>query len=61
MRDAYWDEKEIAFHEGQAGMAVPLEPGWFAVLFPADAHKPGCLASAAVPALVRKCVIKVPV
>ena len=61
MREEYSEEKDIAFYEGRAGLAVPLEPGWFTVLFPADAHKPGCLAPGAGPAPVRKLVIKVAV
>lgn len=55
----YDDAKDISFHDGPAGLAVPLSPGWFTVLFPDDAHKPGCVAPGAGPARVRKLVIKV--
>jgi biofilm protein TabA len=55
----YSEAKDIAFSTGPAGLAVPLEPGWFTVLFPQDAHKPGCLRGS--PSQVRKLVIKVAV
>jgi YhcH/YjgK/YiaL family protein len=55
----YSEAKDIAFYAGPAGLAVPLEPGWFTVLFPQDAHKPGCLRGSS--AQVRKLVIKVAV
>jgi biofilm protein TabA len=58
-RGEYSETKDIAFYAGQAGVAVPLEPGWFTVLFPQDAHKPGCLQGSS--AQVRKLVIKVAV
>jgi biofilm protein TabA len=58
-REEYSEEKDISFHDGPAGVAVPLVPGWFAVLFPEDAHKPGCTQIDAGPAAVRKLVIKV--
>jgi len=56
-RGEYSEAEDIAFFTGPAGIAVPLEPGWFTVLFPQDAHKPGCLRGN--PAQVRKLVIKV--
>jgi biofilm protein TabA len=55
----YSEAKDVAFFTGPAGIAVPLEPGWFAVQFPQDAHKPGCLRGS--PSPVRKLVIKVAV
>jgi len=55
----YSAAEDIAFFTGPAGLAVPLEPGLFVVLFPMDAHKPGCLAAAADGGQVRKLVIKV--
>lgn len=55
----YSEAKDVAFYEGPAGLAVPLEPGWFTVLFPQDAHKPGCLRGS--PSQVRKLVVKVAV
>jgi YhcH/YjgK/YiaL family protein len=57
----YDEGKDISFHDGPAGLAVPLSPGWFTVLFPDDGHKPGCMAPGAGPARVRKLVIKVAV
>ena len=55
----YSKSDDIAFYEGPPRMAVPLEPGWFTVLFPQDAHKPGCLRGSSPQ--VRKLVIKVAV
>jgi biofilm protein TabA len=55
----YSEAKDIAFYSGPAGLAVPLESGWFTILFPQDAHKPGCLRGSS--AHVRKLVIKVAV
>jgi biofilm protein TabA len=57
LKGEYSEAKDVAFYEGSAGLAVPLEPGWFTVLFPHDAHKPGCLRGG--PSQVRKLVIKV--
>jgi biofilm protein TabA len=56
-RGEYSEANDAAFFSGKPGMAVPLEPGWFTVLFPQDAHKPGCLMG--IPSPVRKLVIKV--
>ncbi len=61
VRGEYSEEKDISFHDGPVGVAVPLVPGWFTVLFPEDAHKPGCTQIGAGPAQVRKLVIKVAV
>jgi biofilm protein TabA len=58
-RGEYSEADDIAFFTGPGGIAVPLEPGWFTVLFPQDAHKPGCLRGG--PSQVRKLVIKVAV
>jgi biofilm protein TabA len=58
-RGAYSEADDIAFFAGPAGVAVPLEPGWFTIQFPQDAHKPGCLRGS--PSPVRKLVIKVAV
>lgn len=55
--DAYVPAKDVSFHEGMDGTPVTLRPGVFAVLFPQDAHKPGCHLHAAAP--VRKVVVKV--
>ena len=53
----YSEAEDVAFFSGPAGIAVALEPGWFTVLFPPDAHKPGCLRGGI--SRVRKLVIKV--
>ncbi len=42
LREEYSEADDIAFFSGPAGIAVPLEPGRFTILFPQDAHKPGC-------------------
>lgn len=54
----YVEENDIAFYRDAAG-ATPLvmQPGFFAVFYPGDAHKPGCASAA--PAGVRKIVVKV--
>ena len=38
------------------GLPVVLEPGMFVVLYPQDAHKPGCIAGSALPTV--KVVVK---
>ena len=58
-REEYSESDDISFFTGPASIAVPLEPGWFTVLFPQDAHKPGCVTGS--PTRVRKLVIKVAV
>jgi YhcH/YjgK/YiaL family protein len=61
-REQYSESGDIAFYAGPAGCAVPLQPGWFVVLFPQDAHMPGCLLEPAQSASqVRKLVVKVAV
>ena len=47
-------DAELYRHDG--GMPVVLEPGMFVVLYPQDAHKPGCVAGSAVPTV--KVVVK---
>lgn len=47
-------DAELFQHDG--GLPVVLEPGMFVVLYPQDAHKPGCVAGAAVPTV--KVVVK---
>ena len=56
-RGEYSNVDDVAFYDGPPGLAVPLEPGLFTVLFPQDAHKPGCHPGSA--ARVRKLVLKV--
>lgn len=38
---AYSEENDIAFYEGNEEGCVVLKPGMFAVLFPSDGHMPG--------------------
>ncbi len=55
-----WDEaKDAGFFKdpGSGEVALPLVPGFFAVFFPQDAHKPSC--HAAGKGKVHKAVVKV--
>lgn len=54
----YVEDNDIAFYRDVPG-ATPLvmRPGFFAVFYPGDAHKPGCVSAS--PAAVRKIVVKV--
>jgi YhcH/YjgK/YiaL family protein len=55
---AFDPERDIGFHaDPPASTPLLLRPGCFAILFPNDAHKPGCALLA--PAPVRKIVLKV--
>ncbi len=65
-RRAYSPAEDITSYEDPpgGGIGLPLEPGAFVVLFPQDAHKPGCRpGGAGGPAgpgeRVRKLVLKV--
>jgi YhcH/YjgK/YiaL family protein len=54
----YDDEKDVAFYlDPPASSSFLLLPGDFAVFFPTDGHKPGCMAGGRDP--VRKVVVKV--
>jgi YhcH/YjgK/YiaL family protein len=56
--EEYNPQKDIAFFNTPKEITkVKLEPGLFCILFPDDAHLPGCRL--AEPAEVRKVVIKV--
>lgn len=61
----YSEEKDVLFYQGPAAggspAALPLRPGRFALLFPQDGHKPGCLAGqpGGGPQRVRKAVLKI--
>lgn len=57
---APWDDaKDLGFFSdpGSGKVALPLAPGFFAVFFPQDAHKPSCHALAK--GKVHKAVVKV--
>ncbi|MDO5677539.1 MAG: YhcH/YjgK/YiaL family protein [Propionibacteriaceae bacterium] len=34
-------DSDINFHEGDPTVTITLRPGWFAVFYPTDAHRPG--------------------
>lgn len=54
----YDTEHDLTFyHDPPAGSSVLLRAGDIAILFPEDAHKPGCMAGGRDP--VRKVVVKV--
>lgn len=54
----YAEEKDIVFFgETKEWAALPLTAGYFAVLFPQDAHKPCCIYGEA--SKVKKIVIKI--
>lgn len=55
---AYDEVKDyLLYSDPAAATPLLLEPGMFAIFYPRDAHKPGCLHSAAV--RIKKVVIKV--
>ncbi len=55
----YVEENDIVFYRDVPGATrLTMRPGFFAVFYPGDAHKPGCIKGAA-PASVRKVVVKV--
>ena len=51
----YDAEKDYSLYQGE-GQFFSLQPGWFAIFFPEDAHMPGIAIAA--PGQVRKIVIK---
>lgn len=54
----YSEEKDITFYrETQAGAALNLESGAYAIFFPEDGHKPGCKCGE--PSAVKKVVVKI--
>lgn len=56
----YDDSRDAEFYGGEPREVCVLRAGEFAVFFPEDAHRPGCVCGGK-PALVRKIVVKVPV
>ncbi len=56
-KEEFNEEKDIQMLIGD-GQYVTIKPGMFCVVFPHDAHKPGCCVT--TPAKLRKFVIKVP-
>lgn len=55
--DPYVDAKDVQLYSGADEQALHLRAGDFAVFFPQDGHKPGCILREAQP--VRKIVIKI--
>lgn len=56
----YNEAKDVQFfRDPEASSSLLLTPGSFAIFFPHDAHKPGCMAGGRDP--VRKVVVKVAV
>jgi biofilm protein TabA len=60
-RGGYSEAEDIALFEDPpgGGAGLRLEPGAFVVLFPQDAHKPGCSTERGHGEQVRKLVLKV--
>jgi len=53
----YSGVEDIAYFTGPDELLIPLEPGRFVILFPWDAHKPGCCSDQL--GVVKKLVIKI--
>jgi len=54
----YSEEKDVVFYDDcEEASSLILAPGFFAVFYPHDAHRPGCVVDK--PESVRKIVIKV--
>lgn len=58
VQTAYTEEKDVAFYrDPSASSSLLFLPGDFAIFFPHDGHKPGCMAGGREP--VKKVVVKV--
>ena len=55
----YDEAKDAEFLQGNLRESTVLRANDFAVFFPEDAHKPGCIS--AKPSIVKKIVVKIPV
>jgi YhcH/YjgK/YiaL family protein len=55
-KEKYSPDGDIVLFAGPQGNALQIDPTYFVVLFPKDAHKPGCIQGA--PGAVRKLVVK---
>ncbi|MEM8549645.1 MAG: YhcH/YjgK/YiaL family protein [Verrucomicrobiota bacterium] len=53
----YDEERDLIFYQGIAEQALIMRPGYFCVLFPQDAHIPGCHCTGI--STVKKVVVKV--
>lgn len=56
---AYDQERDIEFYADAPATDLVLHPGYFAVFFPQDAHKPRCVVGKVQP--IKKIVVKVAV
>jgi len=56
---AYDENRDIVFFEDGEASSLHMTAGHFAIFFPADAHKPNCLAGPH-PEAVKKVVVKIP-
>jgi YhcH/YjgK/YiaL family protein len=59
VQEEYSAEKDALLFSRDGGSAIDLKPGMFCLLFPQDAHKPGCRIGDV--GTVKKAVIKVEV
>lgn len=59
VKTPYDEAKDAEFLDGDLRESAVLKRNDFAVFFPEDAHKPGCIAAGA--SIVKKIVVKVPV
>ncbi len=55
----YSEEDDALLFDAKGGAPLPLSAGYFVVLFPQDAHKPGCIGDQKT--AVRKIVVKIKV
>ena len=53
----YSEDLDASFLRGEDGVPLYLKDGMFTVLFPQDAHKPGCIWANSMP--IKKIVVKV--
>lgn len=53
----YDEAEDVSFHAGATDVTVTLRPGWFAIVFPGEAHRPGLWIDGPRP--VTKAVAKV--
>lgn len=59
--EEYSAEKDALLFTREGGSPVHMQENMFCILFPKDAHKPGCTLNAESPTQVRKIVVKLKV
>jgi len=59
LTEAYRPEKDCAFYSGEDSQALVMKAGDFAIFFPPDGHKPGCVWREV--SGIRKVVVKIAV